>query len=69
MSQGTSYSTPYVTGIAAAMLGADKTQTPEKIMRRIKCWATRDVIATPGQGTPSVFAHFDDEKERQECPN
>ena len=70
VSQGTSYSMAYVAGIAATILGANRDLSPADIMRRIKCWASPNVITTNWLAgyTPNLFAHFDT-RMATDCPN
>ena len=62
-SQGTSYSTPYVAGIAAAIYADQPSMYPQRLLRVILCQATKGELrsvrgsAQLPNGQPSRVAH------------
>jgi cerevisin len=55
MISGTSMACPHVAGVAAGLLSNDRTLSPEDIRQQLQSTAQRDLIQSPGTGSPNLL--------------
>ena len=54
---GTSMASPHVAGVAALYLGEHATATPRQVRDALVAAATRDVVSSPGTGSPNLLLY------------